>query len=135
MERVQHRILLIENLETMGRMIALYLLSSGYELATTSDPEAVEPRLVTDPPDLIVFNTGMEAAMKSSYISRWREAVPSLRILEISPNPYIWKGNIAPQDIGAPDRFLNIPFDLDGLGSAVEQCLSTPSDESGPAKP
>src|SRR5215207_674676 len=74
-ERVHPRILLIENLERMGRMIALYLLSSGYELATTSDPEAIEPRLITDPPDLIIFNTGLEAAQKSAYINRWREAV------------------------------------------------------------
>jgi DNA-binding response OmpR family regulator len=115
----------------MGRMIALYLLSSGYELATTNDPDAVEPRLVTDPPDLIIFNTGMQAEIKSSYISRWREAMPNIRIMEISPNPYIWSSSVAPQDVGAPDRFLDIPFDLEGLGQAVKECLASPADESG----
>jgi len=130
-DRLHSRILLVENLEGMGRMIAVYLLSSGYELATTNEPDSVEPRLVTDPPDLIIFNTGMEAETKSSYISHWREAVPQLKILEISPNPYILRGNVPVQEIGAPDRFLDIPFDLDGLSAAVEECLRAPSDDSG----
>ena len=125
MERVHQRILLVENLERMmGRMIALYLLSSGYELTTTDEPESVEPRLITDPPDLIIFNTGLEADTKSSYISRWREAAETVKILEISPDPYIWSRNLAPEQIGAPDRYLEIPFSLEGLGAAIEQCMA-----------
>jgi DNA-binding response OmpR family regulator len=130
---VQPRILLIEHLERLGRVIALYLLSAGYELATTSDPEAVEPRLVTDPPDLLIFNTGMAAEEKSFYISRWRGAVPNLKVLEISPNPYIWASHVQPKDVGAPDLFLDVPFDLDELGAAVEGCLNAPGDALGPA--
>jgi DNA-binding NtrC family response regulator len=124
-ERVHQRILLIDNLERMGRMVALYLLSCGSELASTNDPEAVEPRLVTDPPDLLIFNTGMEAERKSAYISRWRDAVPNLKILEISPNPYIWNASVQMPDVGAPDRFLEIPFELEGLGDAVAECLQS----------
>jgi len=128
-EAVHSRILLIENLERMGRMLAMYLLSAGYELASVVSPDAVEERLLVNPPDLIIFNTGLDAAEKSLFINRWRQTAPTIKVLEISPNPLIVRPSIRPAEVGAPDLYLDIPFKLDELGQAIETCLGQSAQE------
>jgi CheY-like chemotaxis protein len=86
---VEHsrRILLVENLERMGHLIALCLIDCGYEVAKVGSPEEVSERLAEQDHDLVVFNTGLPAEQKSAFIRRWREEKPAVKVLEIPTSP------------------------------------------------
>src|SRR6185295_4482891 len=121
------RILLVENLATMGHVIGAYLMDAGFEIARVTTPDEATERLDLAPPDLIIFNTGMPAEMKSSYINQWRARAPATKILEISEYPLIIAPTINPSDVGAADMYVPIPFDFDRLPEFVAECLASGS--------
>nr|ANA08033.1 hypothetical protein 5G4_004 [uncultured bacterium 5G4] len=86
-------------------------------------------RIASQDHNLIVFNTGMPAEQKSAFIRRWREERPGIKVLEISNLPYIWHP-IPIGEVGAADRYLPIPFDLEKLTTVVEECLNEQANTS-----
>ena len=118
------RILLVENLATMGHVIGAYLMDAGFEIARVTTPDEATERLELQQPDLIIFNTGLPAELKSSYINRWRAVAPATKILEISEYPLIVAGgSLLASEIGAADMYVQIPFDFDKLPDFVAECL------------
>jgi DNA-binding response OmpR family regulator len=107
----------------MGHLIAVCLIDAGYEVARVNTPEEVSERIASQDHNLIVFNTGLPVEQKSSFIRGWREERPGIKVLEISNVPYIWRP-MPIGEVGAADRYLPIPFDLEKLGAVVEECLS-----------
>ena len=118
------RILLVENLATMGHVIGAYLMDAGFEIARVRTPDEATERLGLQQPDLIIFNTGMAAEMKSSFINQWRGIAPATKILEISEYPLIISPTVQPSEVGAADMYVGIPFDFDRLPEFVEESLA-----------
>ena len=118
------QILLIENVSGLGRVLGISLLEAGYAVSKVNQPEDVEARIVNSPVDVVVFNTGLAAQLKSDFIHGWRQVAPTIKILEISEEPLIKSAaGIDMEKVGAPDGYLAIPFLIEELPNAVESLL------------
>ena len=119
------RILLVENNTLLGRLLGVYLLEAGYEVARVSQPEETAGRLLDSRPDLIIFNTGLPPEEKSRYIHGWRELAPEARVLEISESPLITDtSDVDLERLGKPDACLPMPLDFDLLVETVADSLA-----------
>jgi DNA-binding NtrC family response regulator len=119
------RILLIENQTRLGVFMGMRLMDAGHDVGKVETPDLVAERLSSGPPDVIVFNTGLPAREKADFISSWREACPRVKILEVSENPLIIGRQTEDLErVGAPDAFLEIPFDFSDLIVAVDDLMA-----------
>jgi DNA-binding NtrC family response regulator len=121
-----HRILVVENLERIGRLLVLSLLALGYEVASMTDPQDVEAGLFNKPPELIVWASNIQVSEKVVLVNRWRQAAPGIKVLEVSARPYLPDASAQGLALGFPDLYVELPLDIDDLASAVEECLASP---------
>ncbi|HWO72382.1 MAG TPA: hypothetical protein VNN21_02385, partial [Dehalococcoidia bacterium] len=78
------RILVIENQSLLGKWIGLNLADAGHIVIQVRQPEDAHAQIQTSSPDLVIFNTGLPAAIKGAYVRRWRQLRPETRILDIT---------------------------------------------------
>jgi DNA-binding response OmpR family regulator len=123
-------ILIVESALFLGRVVGLTLLDAGFQVALVKEPEDVLERLQENPPQLIVFNTGLPAEAKSAFIRSWREQAPDVKVLEISENPLIIASPSSSLDVGRADRYLTTPFRWERLPDVVRECLGEPPDSA-----
>jgi hypothetical protein len=57
------------------------LLDAGHEVAKVATADEVADRLLHEPPDIVLFNTGLPAALKSDFISSWRTLGAASKII------------------------------------------------------
>jgi DNA-binding response OmpR family regulator len=118
-------ILLVENGSLLGRLMALYLIDRGYQIARVSNADEVAPRLDGERPEIVIFNTGLPPAEKSTYIHEWKSSSPALKVLEISEQLFITSAeSVDLSRLGRPDSVLPLPFDFARLPEVIESLLS-----------
>jgi CheY-like chemotaxis protein len=77
-------VLLIEDEAPLARMMAVFLLDAGFEVATCESAAHAIERVLVYKPDVIVFNTIMEDAQKHACIAQLRERTSATKILDVS---------------------------------------------------
>jgi CheY-like chemotaxis protein len=132
-------VLLIEDEAPLARMMAVFLLDAGFEVATCESAEHAIERVRAYKPDVIVFNTIMEDVRKHACISRLREHSGGSKILDVSVEKNrlvrgIVDGHIeggsgdAPAGRGSAgdaDGRMRLPFEATALIGAVRSLLDS----------
>lgn len=77
-------ILIIEDEAALRRMMAVFVLDAGFEVATANSPEAALERVARYLPDVIVFNTFIEDEAKRHCIRELHERSPRSKVLDVS---------------------------------------------------
>src|SRR5207249_792572 len=77
-------VLIIEDEAPLSRMMAVFLLDAGFEVATAETVDKALAKVTTYQPDLIVFNTIMDDETKRRSIDQLRAASSNSKILDVS---------------------------------------------------
>ena len=134
-------VLIIEDEAPLTRMMAVFLVGAGYEVASVESAPAALDRLADYAADVIVFNTVIGDDEKAELIADLRQRSPGSKILDVSAEKTrlargiiqeMPKASDAPRARGA-DGYLDLPFEATMLLGAVAALISgesapTPSD-------
>jgi CheY-like chemotaxis protein len=139
-------VLIIEDEAPLTRMMAVFLLDAGFEVATADSVDKALTKVKTYKPDLIVFNTVMDDATKRHSIAQLRDGSPASKVLDVSiEKNRLMRGIVAGHDgdgalntvsldgasaqpgtpgAGNADGFLQLPFEASLLIATLNELMA-----------
>jgi PAS domain S-box-containing protein len=130
--RAAGRILVVEDEESLRRMLSSLLVRNGYEVTVAgSGEEAIQlARETTAPHDLVLTDVVMPGVSGFSVMNELRHAQPDLKVVLMSGHHE--EKVTRDRDLAPGTAFLNKPFALGDLLHTVEELLDRRPGESEP---
>jgi PAS domain S-box-containing protein len=132
LRRSAGRILVVEDEESLRRMLSSLLVRSGYEVTVAGNgEEAIQlASETTAPHDLVLTDVVMPGVSGFSVMNELRHAKPDLKVVLMSGHHE--EKVTRDRDLAPGTAFLNKPFALGDLLRTVEELLAQRPEDGGP---